>query len=272
MIETEPHGAWPRTMIHILASEWLKIRSVRSTYYTLAVVVIGVAGMAVLAWQASAMWDRLSPVDRQHFGLSPLEPIITQIAELCLAILGILAITPEYATGMIRTSLVAVPQRRVMLSAKAGIVAAIGLAAGLTSIFATSLASRAIVGHRPIRYFMSPGSHQTSLLLAQGMSVIAFAVVGLSLGVILRSTIGAVVCVVLLLYVIPMVSQGLPAPWDKRVNSVALDSLAGQIAGSGNANSIYGSLLSPLAALAVMIAYVVVPLAAAAALIQRRDA
>lgn len=256
----------------VLGSEWLKVRSVRSTYYTLAVVVVGVAGMALIAWQAAGLWDRMTPVDRQHFGFAPLEPLITQIAELCLGLLGVLAITTEYTSGMIRISLVAVPQRRAVLFAKASVVAAIALVFGPASVFITSLATQAIIGDRPIRYFTAPGAHQTSLLAAEAVSVVAFAVLGLTLGAILRSTVGAVACVVALLYVIPLVTQALPAPWDKRVNSVALDSLAGQIAGTGNPHSIYGSVLSPLAAGLVMAGYVVIPLAVAAVLIARRDA
>jgi ABC-type transport system involved in multi-copper enzyme maturation permease subunit len=259
-------------VIDVVVSEWLKVRSLRSTSILLAVLFAGVAGAALLAWQAAQYWDHLSPVDREHYGLSPLEPIYLQLAEVCLAVLGVLAVTTEYTSGMIRTSLVAVPQRRLMLAAKAGVLGAVALAAGLAGVFATSAISRAIIGDRPIRFFAVPESHTTQLLFAQSAELAVVALVGLGLGAILRSTVGAVVCMVALLYLIPMTAQSLPSPWDDRVNSVMMHALPGQLVGAGNPNSIFGSALSPPAALAVMLGYVLVPLGLAALLIRRRDA
>jgi ABC-2 type transport system permease protein len=256
----------------VLASEWLKLRSLRSTHILLAVVAVGVAGAALLAWQAAGYWDRLSEVDRAHYSVAPLEPIVRQLAEVCLGVLGVLAITTEYTSGMIRTSLVAVPQRRLLLGAKAAVLAAVALAAGLAGMFATSAATRSIVGDRPIRVFTEPQAHTTQILLAQAAELAVVALLGLGLGAILRSTVGAVVCMVGLLYLVPMTAQAISQPWDERVNSVVVSALPGQLAGAGNPHSVYGSALSPPVALAVLVAYAVLPLAVAAVLVERRDA
>lgn len=196
---------------------------------------------------------------------------MTLAAQLCLAVLGVLAVTSEYATGTFRTSLIAAPRRGAVLVAKTVVVAGVAGIAGLASVFATSGLTRAIVGNRPVRGFTADGVHAVPLLLAQSASILVAALVGLALGVVLRHTAGAVVSVVALVYVVPMFAQSLPAPWDARVNSVMPNSLPGQLAGTGDANSIYGSVLSPPVALVVMAAYVIVPLGAAAVLIRRRD-
>jgi ABC-2 type transport system permease protein len=255
----------------VLASEWLKLRSLRSTHVVLAVLALGVAGAALLAWQAAAFWDQLSEVDRAHFRLSPLEPIFRDLAAVCLGVLGVLAITTEYAAGMIRTSLVAVPQRRLVLGVKAAVLAAVSLVVALAGVFATSLVSRSIVGDRPIPVFTEPQSHTTQMLLAHVAELVVVALVGLGLGAVLRSTAGGVVCMVGLLYVIPMTAQALPRPWDEWVNSVLPSALPGQLVGAGNPHSVYGSTLPAPVALAVLVGYAVAALGPAAVLIQRRD-
>ncbi|WP_331766218.1 ABC transporter permease [Embleya sp. NBC_00896] len=259
-------------MTDVLAAEWLKLRTVRSTFVVLAVVGIAMAGTCALAAYGAHTWDGLTASDREHFSLSPLESLFLVVAEMSMAVLGALTIGSEYAGGMIRDTLVAEPRRGRVLFAKAAVVGAVALAVGPACVFATSYLSRAIVGDRPIRAFTDASTHTTGLLLAQSLAVVVAALVGYGLGAALRSTTGAIVSLAGLLHVVPMVVQSLPAPWDRRVNSFTLDSLPGQLAGTGNAYSIYGSALPPAAAAGVMCAYVAAPLALATLRIHRRDA
>ncbi|MGV9779407.1 ABC transporter permease [Streptosporangium sp. NPDC003464] len=263
-------------MTGALASEWLKLRSARSTWYVLGAVVASVLLMAVFTRYVVNLWEGL-PAERRA-GLRAAEPerLVLLPVQICAAVLGVLTITSEYATGMIRTSLVAVPWRGVVLTAKAVVVAAVALVAGQASVFVAFFAGRAVVGDRPIHGFTAPLAGGLPEMLATGLSPMVLALVGLGLGTVLRSTAGAVTCVVVLLYVVPRFAVALPAPWNARVGSVLLEDLTRQLAGEvpmavGLGRAGAGIGLSPPAALAVMALYVVVALGAAAAVLGRRD-
>lgn len=255
-------------MIDVLASEWLKIRTARSTWYCLGVVALIVGLMAALAGYAAGVWDGLPPERRATFELGSLPELACWVSYLVMGVLGVLAITPEYSTGMIHATFTAVPRRRVVLLAKAVIVAAVALAAGQTAGFASFAASRLIIGDRPIH---GPETHLTKILTT-GLLVMVFALIGLGVGALLRSTAGAIVVVAVLWHVVPIILQTLPAPWHDRLTSLLPVTLPDEIAGTGGQHSIYGTMLPPAAAFAVMAAYVAVPLGAAAIVIARRDA
>ncbi len=267
-------------MTGALSAEWLKIRSVRSTYYILAVAAVAVVLAALFIWQGVVVWDELPPERRARFGAIPMEEYTLPVTQLALGVLGVLAITSEYATGTIRSTLVAVPSRRAVLAAKAGVVAAVALAAGEAVVFATFLVTRAIVGDRPFPGHTTGLWHQTPQLLLLGLSVMAFALIGLAFGVMTRSTAGAVISVVVLLFVAPAFITYLPDPWGRRLSAVMLPNLPDQVAGALGWSSpeIYVgpwarvAVLSPGWAATVLAAYIVVPLAAAAVVFRRRDA
>jgi hypothetical protein len=260
-------------MTDALAAEWLKIRSLRSTRYIVAATAAGVLVAALLSWSATRGWDTATPARRAEFSLGPMAELTAWLAQLCLAVLGVVTITGEHATGMIRASLVAVPRRRTLLAAKAGVVAGLGLVAGEATTFATYAVSHLIVGDRPMRFYTAPVSADVPLLLALGLAVMVFALVGLGIGAIVRSGAAAIAIVATLWYGVPTVAAFLPDPWDDRLASVALMSLPRQLVGADSAGVAFlDGALSPLGALAALLAYVAVPLTAAAVLITRRDA
>ncbi|MEU5883382.1 ABC transporter permease [Spirillospora sp. NPDC047279] len=259
-------------MSDVIAAEWLKLRSIRSTYFTLAVPVGFVAMAVLLAIYAVNVWDGLSPADRDHFALSSLATLNAEVTGICVAVLGVLAITGEYRTGMIRTTLTAVPRRRVLLLAKAGVVGAVSLVTGLVVVFGTFFITVAIVGGRPIRGQPSGVVSELPELFARVGAVPVFALFGLGLAVLLRSTAGAIVTVFMLGYVVPILTSHLPGPWNERLGSFLLGALPGQIVGGDNENSVYGAVLPPPVALLVLAAYAALPLTAAALTLTRRDA
>ncbi|MFD0662172.1 ABC transporter permease subunit [Thermocatellispora tengchongensis] len=194
------------------------------------------------------------------------------VASLAMAVLGMLAITSEHATGMIRATYAAIPDRRRVLAAKAAVVGAVALVTGQVTVLGTAALEKLIVAGRPIRGQSAQSiAEQLPHILAMGLMVAVFALFGLGLGAILRSTPGALSTLAGLWYVLPIVVNNLPEPWHEWVGSVLPGALAGQLAGTGNPNSVYGSSLPPAAALAVMAAYAVVPLAVAVHLDRRRD-
>jgi len=102
----------------VMRSEWTKLRSIRSTQYSVAVLIvttIGIAGL-ICAIQANR-WDQMMPMDRESLDLTSLSLNGWFLGQLVVGVLGVLAVTAEYGSRMIRTTFAAVPQRRVVLLA-----------------------------------------------------------------------------------------------------------------------------------------------------------
>jgi ABC-2 type transport system permease protein len=252
-------------MVDVLVAEWVKVRSVRSTYVVLGAVAGVVLLGAFLTWNGMQSWDHLTAQQRANVQIPPpAEQVMLPVVQLCLGTLGVLAITSEYATGMIRTSLTAVPRRRVVLGAKAFVVGIVALAAGQAFMFATFAATRAIVGHRPIPGHTAPLHHEAPLLASLGLSVTVVALLGLGLGTVTRSTVAAIVAVAGLLFVVPGLAQALPGPLGTWAGTVMLPNLPKELAGTDHT-------LAPPVALLALAAYVVAALVAAATVLRRRD-
>ncbi|MFI6294225.1 ABC transporter permease [Nonomuraea sp. NPDC050790] len=251
----------------VLASEWLKLRSVGSTGYAVgAASLVTVLGIGWTLYVAS--------LADEHGSVTAAAPEVgfLPLAQISLAVLGVLAITSEQASGMLRTSLAAVPRRGRLLFAKAVVVGGVTLAAGTAILISTYTISRLIAGDRAL------GFNQTGLLdglptvLASSLSVAVLALVGLGLGAATRSTAAGIVSVVSLLFVLPGVANYLPAPWNTRIASIMLPNLTSQIAGERLSRRLGDGVLPPWAALLVLIAYGAAALLAGYLLLRRRDA
>ncbi|WP_188194406.1 ABC transporter permease [Nonomuraea sp. SYSU D8015] len=256
----------------ILSSEWLKLRSLRSTYLllglSLGAVLIGLG----LALMAADMYDSAPPERRPSARIADLEEVLVILPQLCMGILGALTMTSEYATGLIRTSLTVVPRRWPVLAAKAAVVGLLGLVVGPATVFGTYAASRWVLGDRFSGAYATALLEKLPILTAISLTVPAFALLGLGLGALFRSTAGAIALLAGLVYVIPMIIGNVPEPWSERLGSIMIGALPHQITGDGNASSVYGSLLPPAAAAAVLVAYAALPLLGATWLLRRRDA
>jgi ABC-2 type transport system permease protein len=243
-----------------LTAEWLKIRSVRSTYWVLAMVLGSVLLGACFAWLGVQGWDDLPPDRRARFQAPPMEQAILPLAQLCVAVLGVLTITSEYSTGTIAGSLTVRPQRTLFAVAKVAVVGGVALVAGAVFLFGTFGAARWIVGDRPL----SPGyitsvSEEVPMLVVTSLVVMATALIGLGLGVILRSTAGALSTVLVLLLFLPTVIRFVPDPWGNRLSSVMLTNLAEHITNGS------------VTAIVALVLYVTATLGGAVFLLKRRD-
>src|SRR6266853_3880089 len=108
------------TQLRVIRSEWTKLRSVRSTRWALFTGVLATIGIAALATAiASPHYPRMSPQDRADFHPLGVNLAGVQLAQLAIGVLGVLVITAEYSTGMIRASMTAVPKRLPVLWGKA---------------------------------------------------------------------------------------------------------------------------------------------------------
>ena len=259
-------------MADILAAEWLKLRTARSTWLVLGVVAVFTALMLAVAWYFVVTWDGLTPERRAHAALGSLPTLMGWLTSLIMAVFGAMAITSECGNGMIRTTFLAMPNRAVVLFAKAVMVAVVTFVATEASLLATLLGSVAILGDRPIGGQMPMDVGGLVLVIAMGLSTATFALIGLGLGAITRSGLATVVILALVWYIVPLIATHVPAPWDEWLSSLVPGALAGQLAGTGNENSVFAALLAPWAAALVMLTYAVVPLVLGAAALVRRDA
>ncbi|WP_433273208.1 ABC transporter permease [Actinosynnema sp. CS-041913] len=255
-------------MTDVLASEFLKLRTVRSTTYLLLSLVVTLAGGALVSYLMTADYDVQPPDVQAHFGAADPGVMVVPFGQFVLGVLGALAVTSEYGSGMIRTALVSVPKRKSLLLAKTAVVGGVSAVVGAVLALLAYLVGELITGDRP-----KPISAYDSLsdawptLLANTASLVLLGLFGLGLGFLLRSTAGALVTLCGLLFVIPGISLLLPSPWDDRVYSVMLPVLAPQLSGE-----LPNPPLTPLAAGVAMICYLVVALGGGLVALLRRDA
>lgn len=194
---TRSHAASRRrvTFAHLLRSEALKLVTVRSTWWSLAVAAVLSVGISAMIAGASADFGPDYPA--VNVILSP-----TQFTMLVAGILGTIAVTGEYSTGMIRSTLTAAPRRGAVVVAKA-VPVAILMGLATTAIFATAIAVTAPILTEGIDW-SEPS--QSSVPLGYGvLSMVAFTLMGLGFGFTIRAGAGAIAATVGVLFVLPMV-------------------------------------------------------------------
>lgn len=255
-----------------VAAEWIKVRTARATRVVLAVAGGTIALAGLLTFVAVASWDNASPERRGMGGISDMGEFTAWVTQFAVAVFGAVTITREYATGAIRTTLLAVPRRRRLLAAKAVPVTAVAVVLGTVVTFASYALSRVIIGERPLRSPDTPFAEHLPLLLASVLMVVVFGMVGLGLGAATRSTTATVTTLFALWYLLPMAVHNLPRPWNDHINAVLPGTLARQLAGADSEGYLFAVVLSPLWALVAMAGYVVVALGSGAWVLTRRDA
>src|SRR5580704_13596343 len=165
----------------VLISEWTKLRSVRSTYWTLLVAVVTPIGISALVAVTLAHAPGQPPT------VDPLLPglISQEYAVLAVGVLGVLGFSTEYGTGLIRTTFAAVPRRRAVLAAKAAVIGALTLVAGEVVAFVSFALVQAVLSGKHLGVSLShPGV--PGAVLADGLLLAVVALLGLALGVITR--------------------------------------------------------------------------------------
>ncbi|HEX3778035.1 MAG TPA: ABC transporter permease [Pseudonocardiaceae bacterium] len=258
-------------MTDIIASEWLKVRSLRSTYYLLGFALLAILVGAALSLIMTASWDHSSVADRAHFPGADASVVVMPFVLCLLAAFGGLAITGEYGSGMMRGSLVAAPQRGLLLSGKVAVVGAIAFVVGQAISFGMTVIELAIIGNRPAPINPWPHGIASAAMpaFASGLLVTVVGLVALGVGAVIRSTAGMLVSMITLLFILPTIAAFFPSSWGVRLDAVLPLNLATALA---NSVPTISSPLSPLGAGLLMVAYVVVALAAGVFAVTRRDA
>jgi ABC-2 type transport system permease protein len=248
----------------VLASEWTKLGSVRSTYWTLliaAVAPVGVSAVVAAAFAQGIHKNKLPLADPLLPGFVSLE-----YAVLAVGVLGVLTFTAEYSTGLIATTFTSVPQRRVVLAAKAAVVGAVTLVLGELACFVSFFLSQAILAHRHDGVSLAhPGA--AGAVLAEGTLLCVCALMGLGLGSIIRHTAGAI-STLFGVIILPVILVLLPSPWNTRIDRFTLFYAAFQVTNLHPE----ADLLSPGLSMLVVLAWPAAALLAAAIMITRRPA
>jgi hypothetical protein len=261
-----PVAVRPVTLAAVIRSEWVKVRSVRSIGIVAAFTVALIVAVGLIA-AADADWAAMTAAQRAGF-----DPIgqsllgVRNFADIPVGILGVLVITGEYTTGMIRAAFCAVPRRMPVLWAKAAVLAPALFTVTLTASLAAFLGGQALLG-----------SHGVSLGAPDALRAVTGAalfltvagLLGMGLGFLTRSTAGGIVAFVGVHEVLSLLSLALPASWQPRVDPY----LPGNAGQAVFATPPYDAdTLHPWTGFAVYCGYAAAVIAAAAIALRKRDA
>jgi ABC-2 type transport system permease protein len=256
------------TQAHVLRSEWTKLWSLRSTRWSLLFAVISMAGLGVLIAAVSmGRWSHLSPGDRASFDSIDRSLGGYHLAQLAIGVLGVLVISGEYSTGMIRSSLMAVPRRLPVLWAKIAVFASVTFVLMLASALIAFFAAQSILTEHHVNVTLSH-PHALRTLVGTVLFMTVTGVLCVALGTIIRSTAGAIATFAGLLFVLPGIVDILPGEIGESINPYLPSSAGGAIAKAIPDPH----TLSPWGGFALYCAYTIVLLAIAAYLLVRRDA
>jgi ABC-type transport system involved in multi-copper enzyme maturation permease subunit len=257
------------TQRRVARSEWTKLWSLRSTRWSLLAAVVSMVAIGILisAVQMSR-WSTLSVHDRSTFDSIDVGVGGYHLAQLAIGVLGVLVISGEYSTGMIRSSLMAVPKRLPVLWAKLGVFSAVTFVLMLAASFASFFAVQAIVtSHRVNHTIGDP--HALRAVVGTALFLTVLGALGLGLGALIRNTAGGIAAFVGLLFVLPGITALLPASTGDAITPY-LPLNAGTTVASSTFDSPHH--LSSWGGFAVFCGYTAVVIALAALRMARRDA
>jgi ABC-2 type transport system permease protein len=252
----------------VVRSEWTKLRSVRSTYWTLLVAASATIGLSALICSIYVnRYDGLSAIDKATFNPTSFSLNGGFFAQLAIAVLGVLVVTSEYSTGMIRSSFAAVPQRRTVLAAKAAVFGAVAITVGVVSCIIAYFLGQSILSAKGIEsHIGDPGVLRS--VVGAGVYLGVLGLLAMGLGALIRHSAGAIAAVFGLLFVLPGIVTALPSSWSNAIEKY-LPSNAGEAIFRTVRDR---STLSPWVGFGVFCLYAAVALGAAAVMVTRRDA
>jgi ABC-2 type transport system permease protein len=200
------------TQVRVIRSEWTKLRTQPSVFGALLSAVILVVGFGV-----GYSLLRVARPPRGAGAIASFDPAAislsgVQLAQIAVGVLGVLLISSEYATGLIRTTFAAVPRRLPVLWGKAVMVAATILTVSLPAAFAAFLGGQSILSHQHLSVSINePGV--TRAVIGSALYLAVIGLLGLGLGALLRNAAGGIAALFGLLYGLPLAAGFLPGNW-----------------------------------------------------------
>lgn len=257
-----------------LRAEWTKLRSVRSTIFTLLAIVVLVVGIGVLAtvvtaahWRNGGFQDRVGfdPTARSLAGLF--------LGQIALGVLGVLAVSAEYSSGTIRATLAAIPNRPLVLACKVAVFTAVAVVTSEVLTFAAFLIGQQLLrGSTPYATLGQPGVLRA--VAGTGLVLTVIGLFALGLGTIIRHTAGAISAFVGLLLVLPLVLQAFPASFNRPLLRYMPLVIAEHMAATKSLLSDFGgaATFTPWTGFAVLCVYAAITLVVGGVLLTKRDA
>lgn len=270
-----PTGARTATGVtfpRILASETIKFRTVRSTFWALPITAAVMAAFAALQGWGATQMDMTA--EDLGAGVASLAVSGVIFAQVVVAVLAILSIGGEYSTGQIRSTLTAVPTRVPALLGKAVVVAAGVFVAGLVSVALSLAASLPFLSQLGLSLEWSGDT--VRVVVGAALYLATIALFAFAIGALMRHTAGAIAVVLGLLLVVENVVAALPFRFFEVIAPYLPQSAGSRIlmddAALAAMAEFSGTSLGPWQGYAVLAAWALVLLAAAAVLLRRRDA
>jgi len=251
-----------------LRSEWTKIRSVRSTMWTLSTAVVITVGISVLGNWGRANGDHASAASLAREDLTQRSMFGIILGQLIMVVFGAMAITSEYSTGMIRTALTAQPRRVPVFWSKLVVVSVVSFVIGEVISFSAFLIDSSFWRGKGIALSLS-SPHAMQAVIGGGLYLAGSAILAFGLGAILRHTAGAITSGVGLLFVVTILVNFLPQSWQNHFNKWLPFDSGGQV---WSTQHVRGTDLGPWTGFGVFMIYGVVAVLFGAYIFRKRDA
>ncbi|MCF6524928.1 ABC transporter permease subunit [Streptomyces sp. JJ36] len=253
----------------VLRSEWTKVRTVRSTLWTLATAVVVTVGLsAVISAFTRTSYQDLPAAERATFDPTFVSFAGMSLGQLAMIAFGVLVVTGEYSTGMIRSSLGAVPQRGTFMSAKVLVASLLVLLVGMATSFATFFLGQALLGE----YGTSLGEPRVlRAVLGGGLYMTLIALFAMGVAFVLRSPLLAFGILMPFFFLISNILGGVDATREfaqylpDQAGSMIMSVVPGSMGGGDRPYGPWGGLL-------IMVGWVAAALLAGYATLRRRDA
>ncbi len=254
----------PVELGRVVKSEWIKFRTLRSSVAILGAAAAGMIAIGlIVAYNTRHLTARIQPDD--HVQSSTMQGYY--LAQLLIGALGVLFVTGEYSTGMIRSTLAAVPTRLPVVWAKLIVFVAVTAASMIVACLVAFVASQAVISHYRTGYSLTdPGVLR--IVVGTGVYLTLIGVIGAALGWIVRSTPGSLVAYAALILVVPVLFGSILGDWGRHVAQY-LPSNAG---GSFVRSIPEPVTLHPWTGIVVMALWAVAGIIIAAIQLRRRDA
>jgi ABC-2 type transport system permease protein len=265
-----PSGRY--NLLNAARSEWTKLRTVRSTTWSLVAMIVLTIGIGILATATEASrWASASPIDRLTFDPTSLSLTGLLFGQLAIGVLGILVVSAEYGTGTIRATLAAIPNRPLVLAAKAVVFGAVAVVISLAASFGAFFIGQAILsGSTPHTSLGDPGVLRA--VVGGGLYLAVLGLLAMGLATIIRHTAGAISAFVGILFILPLIMQALPSSIRDSAGKFLPASIGGAMTSVVPGFKDFGHPFSPWVGFALLCGYAAVALGVGVWLLQRRDA
>jgi ABC-2 type transport system permease protein len=268
---TAPPAARQAGFGHLMLSEWTKLRTVRSTIWSLillAVLTLGLTGL--ITGITTAQWNSIGASSRATITSDPVSAILSasiEFAQLTIIVLGVLAISSEYSTGAIRSSLLAVPRRTVMLAAKALVFTLLVFVLSEIICFAAYFLGAAVM-HSHVSVSLG-GTNVARAVIGGGLYLTVLGLFSMAIAGLVRHTAGAIAGVIAFVIVLEPLSQLIPGTWGNHIHDY-LPTAAGRLIYV--AQPVSGQVLPAWGGFAVFCAWTAALIIAWAVMLRLRDA